>query len=72
MALLDNLTVTQNQADAVYAFEQACKAMRDATVVHTSQTAPDWKWKLWFEAAEGVREVGLDPLDYANVKRGVK
>lgn len=70
MSLLKHLTPTKEQAQAVYAYEQACRALRDATVLHLNQTAPNHKWQHWFECAEAVRESGLDPLEYSNVKRG--
>lgn len=70
MPLLKHLTPTKEQAQAVYAYKQACRALRDATIVHTNQTAPNHKWNHWFECAEDVRESGLDPLEYSNVKRG--
>lgn len=70
MSLLKNLIPTPAQVQAVAEFESYCRAIRDATIVHTEQTAPDWKWQLWYESSERVRESGLDPLNYANAKRG--
>ncbi len=79
MALLKYLQLTPEQIQererlqvaAVTEYESYCRAMRDATVEHPRQTAPDYKWKMWFAAAERVRESGLDPLDYSNARRGV-
>lgn len=70
MSMLKNLIPTAEQVQAVAEFESYCRALRDATIVHTKETAPDWKWKLWYESAERVRESGIDPLDYANARRG--
>lgn len=69
MSLLHHLTPTPEQVQAVTEYESYCRAIRDATIEYPRQTAPDYRWKQWFAAAERVRESGLDPLDYSNAKR---
>lgn len=75
MALLNHLQPTpeqvQAQEQAVAEYEGYCRALRDATTERPRQTAPDRTWKMWFAAAEQVRESGLDPLDYSNARRDV-
>jgi hypothetical protein len=71
MSLLKYIQPTPEQIQAVAEYEIYCRALRDATIERPRQTAPDRTWKLWFAAAERVRESGLDPLDYSNARRGI-
>lgn len=65
-------TLEEIQAEAVASFEASCKALRDATKPHDTVAPAQPLWSDWWEKAEKVREAGLDPLDFANAKRGAK
>ena len=65
-------TPEQRQAKAVASFEASCKALRDATKPLEQIAPADHLWSDWWQKAEEVRKAGLDPLDYANSRRGVR
>lgn len=65
-------TPEERQAKAIASFEASCKALRDATKPAEQISPADHLWSDWWQKAEQVREAGLDPLNYANSRRGVK
>jgi len=71
MSLLSRLLPTNDQVQAVADFEASCKALRDATRPLDQVSPAEHLWLNWWQNAEKVRETGLDPLDYANSRRGV-
>ena len=64
-------TPEKRQTKAVASFEASCKALRDATKPLEQIAPADHLWSDWWQKAESVRNEGLDPLDYANSRRGV-
>lgn len=67
MALLNKLQLTEDQEAAVAYYKQCCQAIKDATILHNTQTAKDAVWQRWEAAAQGMIEVGLDPELYSNL-----
>ena len=67
MALLNKLLLTKDQEAAVAYYRQCCRAIKDATLLNETQTAKDAVWNRWEAAAQGVRDVGLDPELYSSL-----
>ena len=65
-------TLEELQTRAVADFEASCKRLRDATKPLEQISPAEHLWSDWWQKAESVRNEGLDPLQYANSRRGVK
>lgn len=63
-------TAEQRQVRAVADFEKSCERLRGATKPIGQFAPQDQLWQEWQANADRLRELGIDPILYANARRG--
>lgn len=64
MALLNRLTLTNEQRIAVSEWKQSQRRVSDASGPLGKRELPAGLWQEWNDSMQGVYDAGLDPQDY--------